>query len=374
MGIVRFLTSGQSHGKCLNAIIEGIGSGYNIDFDVIQSELLKRQTGIARSSRMNIEKDFCEILSGIRHGKTTGAAISLQIKNKDYLNWKVEMQEFPFEETNENYNKIKRVEVSTPRPGHADLSGALKYNHNDIRNVIETSSARKTAIDVALGAVCQSVLKHFGIIFESEVLEIGNVDFSNKEKLKSAVDSAKANGDTLGGIFKISIKNLPLGLGSYVHWDKKLDALLSFAVMSVNGVKSVEFGLGKSVSKLFGSEMHDEIFYENGIFFRKTNNAGGIEGGMSNGETISITCAMKPIPTLKKTLKSFNLKTKISQKAHFERSDVCAVESCAIVAKNMCAIIILQQFFEKFGGDSFEETRNNFKNYMELIKRWKILF
>ena len=261
-----------------------------------------------------------------------------------------------------NAKKITRV-----RPGHADFAGAIKYNHNDIRNVLERSSARETATRVAVGAVAKCLLKEFGITASLRVLQIGTA--FDEDAMKKQIDEAKENGDTLGGKIEISFKNLPAGLGSFVNWDRRLDGRLAQALMSIPAVKAVEIGAGTKAAELNGSNMHDEIFYENGIFFRKTNNAGGIEGGMSNGETISITCAMKPIPTLKKTLKSFNLKTKISQKAHFERSDVCAVESCAIVAKNMCAIIILQQFFEKFGGDSFEETRNNFKNYMELIKR-----
>lgn len=363
----RFLTSGESHGKCLNAIIEGVPSNFEINEDFINNELHLRQQGIGRGGRMKIENDTIIINSGVRHGLTLGSPICLEIINNDFKNWEVEMNPKIQESTNENLLKIQNKYISQVRPGHADFSGALKYNHKDIRNILERSSARETAIRTAVGAIAQLILKPFNIIFETRTLEIGGVDFNEKEKLIELVEYTRQKGDTLGGKFKITIKNVPIGLGSHVHWDKKLDALLSYAIMSIGGVKSVEFGLGHNVANTFGSKTHDEIYYENNKIVRNTNNAGGIEGGMSNGEDIIIYAAMKAIPTMKKTLNSIDLNSKKNVKAHFERSDVCAVESCAIVAKNMAAIIIAQQFLEKFGGDSFYEILNNYNSYLEQI-------
>ncbi|OLA94085.1 MAG: chorismate synthase [Candidatus Melainabacteria bacterium LEY3_CP_29_8] len=364
----RFLTSGESHGKCLNAIIEGIPSNFKIDEDFINNELKLRQKGIGRGGRMKIENDTIIINSGVRHGLTLGSPICLEIVNKDFKNWEVEMNTKLQEDCEEIKLKIQNKYISRVRPGHADLPGALKYNHKDIRNILERSSARETTIRTAVGAVAQLILQPFNISFQAETLEIGGVDFSEKEKLEKLINYTREKGDTLGGKFKITIKNVPVGLGSHVHWDKKLDALLAYSIMSIGGVKSVEFGLGHNVANTFGSKTHDEIYYENNRIKRNTNNAGGIEGGMSNGEDIIIYACMKAIPTMKTPLNSIDINTKNPVEAHFERSDVCAVESCALVAKNMAAIIIAQQFLEKFSGDSLYEITNNYYSYLEQIK------
>ena len=364
----RFLTSGESHGKCLNAIIDGVPSNFEINEDFINNELKKRQEGVGRGGRMKIENDTIIINSGVRHGLTLGSPICLEIINNDFKNWEVEMNSKAQEKNEENNKKIQSKFISAIRPGHADLPGALKYNHHDIRNILERSSARETAIRTAVGAIAQLILKPFNIYFESKTLEIGGVCYDNKEELIKLIGFTREKGDTLGGRFKIIIKNVPVGLGSHVHWDKKLDALLSYAIMSIGGVKAVEFGLGHNVANTFGSKTHDEIYYENNKIIRNTNNAGGIEGGMSNGEDIVIYASMKAIPTMKTPLKSIDINTKENVTAHFERSDVCAVESCAHVAKNMAAIIIAQQFLSKFAGDSFYEITQNYNSYMEQIK------
>ena len=363
----RFLTSGESHGKCLNAIIDGVPANFKINEDFINNELRQRQEGIGRGGRMKIENDTVIINSGVRHGLTLGSPICLEIINNDFKNWEVEMNSKIQEDNDENKLKIQNKYISQVRPGHADLPGALKYNHKDIRNILERSSARETAIRTAVGAIAQLILEPFNIIFKSETLEIGGVDFNDKEKLIELINYTREKGDTLGGKFKITIKNVPIGLGSHVHWDKKLDALLAYAIMSIGGVKSVEFGLGHNVANTFGSKTHDEIYYENNKIIRKTNNAGGVEGGMSNGEDIVIYASMKAIPTMRTPLNSIDINSKKTVEAHFERSDICAVESCALVAKNMAAIIIAQEFLNKFAGDSFSEIINNYNAYIEQI-------
>ncbi len=361
---LRFLTSGESHGKCLNAIIEGIGANFKLDFDFINSELKARQGGLGRGGRMLIETDVIKINSGVRFSKTTGAPICIEIPNKDYENWLIPMstQELDFNAlSNEEKKELESKIIEHPRPGHADLAGAIKYNQEDLRNILERSSARETTTRVAVGAVCQSVLKHFDIDFTSCVVKFGKEE--NRENFEQEVKKAQEQGESLGGTVEIKIKNLPIGLGSHVHWDRRLDGKLAQAVMSVPAIKSVEIGLGTKSADEMGSKIHDEIFYENDKIIRKTNNAGGLEGGMTNGEDIVIKACMKPIPTMKKALNSINLKTKEQTSAHFERADTAAVDACAIVVKNMCAIVILEAFFEKFGCDNYEEINENFKNY-----------
>ena len=357
---LRFLTSGESHGKCLNAIIEGIGANFKLDFNFINSELKARQGGIGRGGRMKIETDTIKINSGVRFSKTTGAPICIEIDNRDWQNWLIPMsvEELNYDSlTPEQQAQLEEKKIERVRPGHADFAGAVKYNQTDIRNIFERSSARETATRVAVGAICQNILKDFDINFECKVLSIGGVETKFEDKIKQAQDL----GESLGGKVQIIIKNLPIGLGSCMHWDRRLDGKLAGAVMSVPAIKSVEIGLGAKVADDFGSKIHDEIFAQNGEIARKTNNAGGIEGGMTNGEEIIITASMKPIPTMKKALKSINLNTLEEVEAHFERADTCAVEACATVVKNMCAIVILDAFFEKFGSDSFEETNRNFR-------------
>ncbi len=387
--IFRFLTSGESHGQCLNAIIEGVPAGVSIDTDFINSELSRRQIGYGRGGRMLIEKDTVKILSGVRHGKSIGSPIALEIENKDWQNWVIPMNPSEVENTPENKEIINSKKIVNVRPGHADLAGALKYNHEDVRNILERSSARETTTRVAVGAVAKSILKEFGIEGLSVVTQIGQVGvevdndiFSIKdeielsdlrtvsscyEAMKSEIDKAKEQGDTLGGTFKVVFKNVPVGLGSHVHWDRKLDGLLAQAVMSIQAVKSVEIGLGKKVAETFGSKTHDEIFVENGNYVRKTNNAGGIESGISNGEDIVITASMKAIPTMKKPLNSIAIDRKEEVEAHFERSDTCAVSACAVVAESMVAIVLADAMLEKFSHDSLFEMKNNYHNYMNRV-------
>ncbi len=348
----RFLTSGESHGQCLNAIIEGVPAGLKIDIEFINSELSRRQKGYGRGERMNIEADKVEIKSGIRFGKTTGAPICLEIENKDFQNWQKIMSIKEEDFTNEK-------SFSAPRPGHADFAGAIKYDLKDLRDVLERSSARKTAIDVAVGAVAKLILKEFEINCFSNILHIAGE--SEEEKIKEKIDWAKQQGQTLGGKFEVTFQNLPVGLGSHVHWDRKLDGLLAQAVMSIPAIKSVEIGMGEKSSEVLGGQMQDEIFFENGKYFRKTNNAGGIEGGISNGENIVIKASMKPIPTMKKPLSTIDFKDNSKIQSYFERSDTCAVESCCVVAEAMAACVLADEFLEKFGKDSISQIRKNYQ-------------
>lgn len=344
MNKFRFLTSGESHGKCLTAIIEGLPSGLNIDENFINEELKRRQEGYGRGGRMKIESDTVEITSGVRFGKTTGAPVCLVIRNKDFSNWEKIMSTSPADETDEK-------SFTTVRPGHADYAGSVKYRHKDLRNVLERSSARKTAIEVAVGAVAKLLLKEFGIHGHSYIIQIGKGLV--EEDFHREIDNAKNNGDTLGGKFEVVYENIPIGLGSFVHWDRKLDGRLAQAVMSIPAVKVVEIGTNPLGIK--GSQYHDEIYLENGEVKHRTNNAGGIEGGMSNGENIIVKAVMKPIPTLRKPLKSIDIKDMTEAEAHFERSDTCAVEACAVVAESRVAWILADELLTKFGGDSIEE-------------------
>ncbi len=358
---VRFLTSGESHGKCLNAIIEGIGYGYKIDFDFINNELANRQKGKGRGGRMKIETDKIEVKSGVRFGKTTGSPICIEIKNKDFENWKIPMRVENFSKEDllnpEIIKKIEEKKITKVRPGHADFAGAIKYGADDIRDILERSSARETATRTAVGAICRNILFNFGIKGEVEIISIGG----QKSSFDKVIENAKKEGVSLGGIIRVVYKNLPCGLGSFVHWDKRLDGQLAQALMSIPAVKSVEIGLGRECADLEGDRVHDEIFYDNKKIKRKTNNAGGIEGGMTNGEDVVLTIGMKPIPTMRKPLNSIDLISKENTKAHFERADTCAVEACGTVALNMAAIVFINAFFDKFGGDSYLETLRNYE-------------
>ena len=388
--IFRFLTSGESHGQCLNAIIEGVPSGITIDNEFINNELARRQVGYGRGGRMLIEKDTVKILSGVRHGKSIGSPICLEIENKDWKNWIIPMNSQVVDNTDENLNLIESKKIINVRPGHADLAGALKYNHKDIRNILERSSARETTTRVAVGAVAKSILKEFNIEGLSCVTQIGSVkaeipndifqvkndiessdlrtsDKVAYEKMKIEIDKAKSEGDTLGGSFKIVFKNVPVGLGSHVHWDRRIDGLLAQAVMSIQAVKSVEIGLGSQVAETLGSKTHDEIFIENGQYVRKTNNAGGVESGITNGEDIVITASMKAIPTMRKPLNSIAIDKKEAVQAHFERSDTCAVAACAVVAEAMVAIVLADAMLEKFSHDSIDEMKINYQNYLDTV-------
>ncbi len=363
---IRFLTSGESHGKCLNAIIEGIGYGYELDFDFINNELANRRKGKGRGGRMKIETDAVEFKSGVRFGKTTGSPICMEIVNRDYENWRIPMsasefdlENLPEEEKNRIINKINEKKITRVRPGHADLAGAVKFGADDIRDILERSSARETATRVAVGAVCQNILSKFNIKGKSEVVSVFNK--TNESEIDAAIEDAKNKGVSLGGVVRVRFSGVPVGLGSFTHWDKRLDGLFAQALMSIPAVKSVEVGIGRDAANYTGDKVHDEIFYSDNKIIRKTNNAGGIEGGMSNGEEIVLTCAMKPIPTMRHALTSVDIKDKKETEAHFERADTCAVEACAVVALNMAAIVLSNAFFDKFGGDSYRETMKNYE-------------
>lgn len=340
----RFLTAGESHGKCLTAIIEGLPAGIDIDSDFINSELKRRQQGYGRGDRMKIESDTVEITSGVRFGKTLGSPITLVIKNKDFENWQKIMSVSP-----DDYTDDKSFSVF--RPGHADYSGAIKYGQKDLRNILERSSARKTAIEVAVGAVAQLFLKQIGITGNSEVTQIGSA--CCPDKFHEEIDLTKEKGDSVGGKFVVTYKNIPVGLGSHVHWDRGIDGRLAQVIMSIPAIKVVE--IGTNPLGFCGSEYHDEFDIKDDKICRKTNHAGGIEGGITNGEDLIISGVMKPIPTMLKPLDSVDIKTKEKTQAHYERSDVCAVESCAVVAQARVAWVLANEILLKFGSDSMEE-------------------
>ena len=382
----RFLTSGESHGKCLNAIIEGVPAGIRIKEDIINSDLAKRQIGYGRGARMQIEKDTVEIKSGVRFGKSTGAPICLEIKNRDFSNWEDVMSTVGYDyPTEDMLRKIEERAFTKARPGHADYAGSKKYNLSDLRDVLERSSARKTAIEVAVGSVAKQILKEFGIVGFSHVVQIGNVkldfypttytlikekaeksdvlcaDELTADRMRVAIDNAMSEGDTLGGKFEVIFGNIPIGLGSYVHWDQCLDGRLAQALMSIPAVKAVEVGAGVEAAHLKGSQMHDELFVnKNKDIYRQTNNAGGIEGGISNGEALVVRGTMKAIPTMKKSLATVDLKDNSPANAHFERSDVCAVPACSVVAEARVAIILVDEFLAKIGGDSLVEMKAHY--------------
>lgn len=385
----RFLTSGESHGISLNVIIDGVPAGISIDMEYVNSWLAKRQVGYGRGGRMKIETDKAFIKSGVRLGKTTGAPIAIEIINRDFENWKIPMSSSPVEMTDENVEKIIAKEITNVRPGHADFTGAIKYNQDDVRNILERSSARETAARVAVGAIAKSILKEFRIEGFSHVLQIGSVkvdknvipnekiiegndlrvaDLKTYDLMKAEIDKAKREGDTLGGKVEVIYSNLPIGLGSHVQWDRKLDGQIAQAVMSIQAVKAVEIGMGVDVAKNSGKHTHDEMFFENGKVVRKTNNAGGLEGGMTNGENLVVKASMKAIPTMKTPLSSINLKTKQKIDAHFERSDTCAVSACGIVADAMVATVLVNAFMEKFGQDNLEQMKRNYDAYKEMLR------
>ncbi|MGO1372280.1 MAG: chorismate synthase [Senegalia sp. (in: firmicutes)] len=377
--MLRFLTAGESHGKGLVGIIEGLPSNLKIDIDFINYELQRRQKGYGRGNRMKIEKDKISILSGVRGGITIGGPLTIFIENKDYENWIEKM---------DIHNDIKET-ITKPRPGHADFAGSIKYNQSDIRNILERSSARETAMRVAIGSISKLMLKEIGIDIYSYVTSIGIFEDKNNYDInhfKSAdkspvrvlnkslegniikeIDKIKDKGDTLGGSFKVISTGVPIGLGSHAQWDRKLDAKLAQAIMSLQAIKAVEIGDGINSSRNTGSNVHDEIFY-NGRYFRKTNNAGGIEGGISNGEYIEIKAYMKPIPSLKKPLKSIDMKSKKEFLAHKERADICAVPAASIVAESIVAFTIAKEISIKFGGDSMQEIISNYNNYINTQK------
>ena len=346
--MLRYLTAGESHGEALIAILEGMPAGLRIDSAIINKELKRRQSGIGRGKRMQIEEDKVQIPSGLKKGITLGSPIGLLIKNKDF--------------------SIERLpKVLCPRPGHADLAGVLKYGFLDVRNVLERASARETAARVGVGAVCKIFLAEFNVKISSKVLSIGGEFIT--QAIEKKILEAKANKDTLGGIFEVMAKNVPAGLGSYAQSDRRLDGRLAQEVMSIPAIKAVEIGLGFGYVYKFGSEVHDAIYYTKSKgYFRKTNNAGGIEGGVSNGEDILIRAYMKPISTLLKPLDSVNILTRRPTKATVERSDISAVESAAVIAESACAYVLADAFLEKFGGDCLLDIKKAHQYYLKRIR------
>ncbi len=386
--MIRFLTSGESHGRALLCIVEGIPANLEVSSHYINKELSRRQRGYGRGGRMKIESDRVEFLSGIRFGKTLGSPISMVIWNKDWENWSDKM-------SYEGEPSEKVVPFTRPRPGHADLAGGIKYNQRDLRNILERASARETAARVAVGALCKRFLEEFGIRIGSYVLSIGQLkpeikekdllkrhelaeasevrfpDPSKDEEFKKLIDEARERGESLGGIFEVFALGVPPGLGSHIQWDKRLDGRIAQAMMSIQAIKGVEIGMGFESAMKFGSEVHDEIGWskERG-YFRYSNNLGGVEGGISNGMPIVVRCAMKPIPTLTKPLRSVDIQTREEVKAGKERSDVVAVPAASIVGEAMLAIVIASALLEKLGGDFMEELKERFKIYMEHVKNF----
>jgi chorismate synthase len=346
--MLRHLTAGESHGKGIVAILEGMPAGVRVEVDFLNQELKRRQQGFGRGRRMQIEKDRAQIVSGLKKGITLGSPIALLIQNRDA-----------------SIEKLKRVVC--PRPGHADLAGLLKYGFSDIRDVLERASARSTAATVGIGAICKIFLDEFKIEISSKVLSIGG-DYT-KEAMRLKILEAIKNKDTIGGVFEVRARGVPVGLGSYVQSDRRLDGRLAQAIMSIPGIKVVEIGLGLGYAVSFGSEVHDAIYYNrNRGYFRKTNNAGGIEGGISNGEDIIIRACMKPICTLIKPLDSVNIATKKLSKAAVERSDICVVQAAGVVAESATAYVLADAMLEKFGSDALKDIKRVYQVYLKRIK------
>src|SRR5690554_3748962 len=396
-----FKTAGESHGKGLMAIIDGLPSGIEIDLGVINDKLARRQGAYGRGGRMKIERDRVEIFSGVRNKKTMGSPVGLLIHNRDWENWKEvmspeaisssELEEIIIKK-DQRIRKIKK-ELTRPRPGHADLAGALKYNLKDIRNILERASARETAVRTAVGAFMDNFLKYFDIQIISHLLSLGRIraeipegidfyslkarvlssplacfDQDTEKKMMEYIDLIKEEGDSLGGVIELRSNSLPVGLGSHTTWEKRLDGMLSQALMSIPAIKGVEIGSAFENAGKRGSEVHDEIYYSpERAYYRLSNRAGGLEGGMSNGQPLIIRLAMKPIPTLYKPLKSVDIKSKKAFAASVERSDVTAVPAAGVVAEAMVSFILSRALLEKFGGDSMEEIMNNYNNYLEMI-------
>ncbi|URN94123.1 MAG: chorismate synthase [Candidatus Pristimantibacillus lignocellulolyticus] len=387
---LRYLTAGETHGPQLTTIIEGLPSNLNLDFEELNFQLQRRQKGHGRGRRMQIEKDTADIVGGVRHGKTTGAPIAIVVANNDWTHWTKVMNIEPIEGNDETKRRVHR-----PRPGHADLNGGLKYNQHDLRNILERSSARETAARVAVGAVARQFLAEFGIKVAGQVIRIGEivappnqlpvdelialteessvrvVDKATEEKMTAYIDQIKQEGDSIGGIVECIIEGVPIGLGSHVQYDRKLDARIAQAVVSINAFKGVEIGIGFEAAKIRGSQVHDEILYtaEKG-YHRATNRLGGFEGGMTNGEQIVVRGVMKPIPTLYKPLRSIDIDTKEAFTAQVERSDSCAVPAASVVMEHVVAWEVARAFLEKFGGDSIEEIHANYNSYKEQLERY----
>lgn len=384
--MLRYVTAGESHGPALTAVVENLPAGIPITEEYINKQLKRRQGGYGRGDRMKIESDSVRFLSGVRGGFTLGSPVTMQIENRDWANWSKVM-------ASGKEAQIHVKVVSRPRPGHADLSGAIKYGHQDIRNVLERASARETAARVAVGSLARRFLEELGVKILGTVVRVGSVTGEvpddlpileleelietsavgcafpgAEEAMRAEIDKAKAEGDSLGGIFEIRAYGLPPGIGSYASWDSKLDGRLAGSLMSIQAIKGVEIGLGFKAAEILGSSVHDEIFYREGSgFFRNKNNAGGIEGGMTNGSPLIIRAAMKPIPTLYKPLRSVDIVTKQPFEASVERSDCCAVSAARVVGEGVVAWEIARACLEKFGGDTLEEIKQRWDMYWERV-------
>jgi len=388
--MLRFETAGESHGECLVATLTGLPSGIPISLDAVNRELWRRQQGFGRGGRMKIETDTVEIVAGVRHSKTIGSPIAIIVRNKDWKNW---TEALPVEDGDEE----KRKPVTRPRPGHADLAGAIKYNFQDARYILERASARETTARVAVGAVAKAFLAEFGIGVLSHVIQVGDVrlernaewqelvdlsqrsevllgcvDQETEQRMKQVVDQAYRTGDTVGGIFEVMAHNVPPGLGSHITWDTRLDGRLAQAIVSMQAVKGVEIGFAAEGAAAFGSRVQDTIHYnrEERRFTRGANRAGGIEGGMTNGQDVLARGFLKPISTLRRPLESVDLGTREPALAAYERSDICVVPAAGVIGEAMVAIVLAQAVLEKFGGDSLGETRRNFEGYMEQVKNF----
>ncbi len=384
--MLRWLTAGESHGPQLTVVIEGLPAGLAISEDDLRRDLARRQGGHGRGGRQKIETDFARIVSGVRGGFTIGSPVTLVLENKDHANWTAEMTA--------STEGFAPKPVTRLRPGHADLAGALKYGHTDVRNVLERSSARETATRVAAGAVARKLLGHFGVEIFSFTQSIGRTDIGFEgvdvdtvtvadieaspvrcpdpdasRRMVADIDEVAERGDTLGGTFRVIARGVPVGLGSYVHWDRKLDGRLAQAVLSINAIKGVEFGAGFEGAARPGSEFHDQIDYADGRFRHLTNRAGGLTGGVTNGEPIDLRVAIKPISTMKKPMQSIDLNTKEKVEAHYERSDVCVVPAAGVIGEAVVALTLADAFLEKFGGDSMVELERNYRSYMKSIAR-----
>jgi chorismate synthase len=387
--MIRLITGGESHGRCLSGILEGLPAGLAIDIPFVNLQLRRRQLGYGRGGRMKIERDEIDITAGVRHGQTIGSPIAFLVHNRDWSHWEVPMSVTPAPEGT-NVRPVTR-----PRPGHADLAGALKYHTYDARNVLERASARETAARVAGGAFCMLFLRELGIRVAGHVTAVGDVeaaapsalgfedilaidpesplrcaDPEAERRMKERIDEAKRMGDTLGGVLECAVSGLPPGLGSHTQWDRKLDGRIAQALMSIPAVKAVEIGDGIAGARLLGSVVHDEIFYDSSArrFYRKTNRAGGLEGGITNGSELRVRAFVKPIPTLRKPLLSVDLRSKEPFEAAFERSDTCVVPAAAVIVEAMLCLVLAGAFTEKFGGDAMSEVRANFETYLKSVR------
>jgi chorismate synthase len=400
MRMLRYFTAGESHGPCLTVIIDGVPAGFPVDIEKINHDLWRRQQGYGRGGRMLIEKDEVQVRSGLRWGETLGSPVALGIENRDWKNWTKKMSPWPGD-------RDESIAVTKPRPGHADLTGVLKYHQSDIRNILERASARDTVSRTAVGSFCKQLLAPFGVKILGYLRSLGGIeaqtdgmsyeeihalaeespvrvaDKDAEERIIAYIEQCKKQGDTLGGIFEVVALSLPPGLGSHGQWDRKLDGRLAQALMSIQAMKGVEIGLGFEMARRRGSEVHDEIFFDpqkmvsQGTprivptgFYRGSNNSGGTEGGMSNGAPLVVRVAMKPISTLMSPLQSVDLRSKQAADASVERSDVCAAPAAAVVGEAVVAFELAAAFLEKFGGDSLHEIRRNYEGYLEQIRNF----